>query len=170
VQKGSTITLTIAKAAEKATVPDVTGKTCDEAKAQMAANNLVGSCTEVDVTDPNQANKVVSTSPQAGSPADKNSNVTIQVGKAATQTQVPNVVTQTVKQARQTLQQNGFNNIQFADGSDQSDNAIVISQNPQQGTQADPNSTAIILTTQNLGNNNGGNNGGNGFFGGLTGG
>ncbi|MEV4444095.1 MULTISPECIES: Stk1 family PASTA domain-containing Ser/Thr kinase [Streptomyces] len=170
VQKGSTITLTIAKAAEKATVPDVTGKSCDEAKAQMAANNLVGSCTEVDVTDPNQANKVVSTSPQAGSPADKNSNVTIQVGKAATQTQVPNVVTQTVKQARQTLQQNGFNNIQFADGSDQSDNAIVISQNPQQGTQADPNSTAIILTTQNLGNNNGGNNGGNGFFGGLTGG
>ncbi|QIY97081.1 Stk1 family PASTA domain-containing Ser/Thr kinase [Streptomyces sp. S1D4-11] len=171
VEKGSTITLTIAKAVEKSTVPDVTGKSCDEAKAAMTANNLVGNCTEIDVTDPNQAGKVVSTVPAIGSSADKNSNVNIQIGKAAaTQTQVPNVVTQTVKQARQTLQQNGFNNIQFADGSDQSDNAIVISQNPQQGTQADPNSTAIILTTQSLGNNNGGNNGGNGFFGGLTGG
>ncbi|MFF7883367.1 Stk1 family PASTA domain-containing Ser/Thr kinase [Streptomyces sp. NPDC020794] len=171
VEKGSTITLTIAKAVAKSTVPDVAGKSCEEAKAAMTANNLVGSCTEVDVTDPNQANKVISTVPAIGSSADKNSSVNIQVGKAAaTQTQVPNVVTQTVKQARQTLQQNGFNNIQFADGSDQSDNAIVISQNPQQGTQADPNSTAIILTTQSLGNNNGGNNGGNGFFGGLTGG
>ncbi|MFF8021093.1 Stk1 family PASTA domain-containing Ser/Thr kinase [Streptomyces sp. NPDC007896] len=171
VEKGSTITLTIAKAVAKSTIPDVAGKSCEEAKAAMTANNLVGSCTEVDVTDPNQANKVISTVPAIGNQADKNSNVIIQIGKAAaTQTQVPNVVTQTVKQARQTLQQNGFNNIQFADGSDQSDNAIVISQNPQQGTQADPNSTAIILTTQSLGNNNGGNNGGNGFFGGLTGG
>ncbi|MFE2967351.1 Stk1 family PASTA domain-containing Ser/Thr kinase [Streptomyces sp. NPDC059340] len=166
VQKGSTITLTIAKPAEKATVPDVAGKSCDDAKAAMTANNLVGNCTQIDVTDPNQADKVVSTIPAIGSSVDKNSSVNIQIGKAAaTQTPVPNVVTQTVKQARQTLQQNGFNNIQFAGGSDQSDNAIVISQNPQQGTQADPNSTAIILTTQSVGNN-----GGNGFFGGLTGG
>lgn len=168
VEKGSTITLTIAKAVEKSTVPDVTGKSCEEAKALMTANNLVGDCSEIDVTDPNQANKVVSTVPSVGSPADKNSRVNIQIGKAATQAQVPNVVTQTVKQARQTLQQNGFNNIQFADGSDQSDNAIVVGQTPPQGTQADPNSTPIILTTQSVGNGN--NNGGNGFFGGITGG
>lgn len=131
VEKGSTITLTIAKAVEKSTVPDVTGKSCEEAKALMTANNLVGDCSEIDVTDPNQANKVVSTVPSVGSPADKNSRVNIQIGKAATQAQVPNVVTQTVKQARQTLQQNGFNNIQFADGSDQSDNAIVVGQTPR---------------------------------------
>ncbi|WP_329533330.1 Stk1 family PASTA domain-containing Ser/Thr kinase [Streptomyces sp. NBC_01450] len=173
VQKGSTITLTIAKAVAKSTVPDVAGKSCEEAKALMTANNLVGDCTDIDVTDPNQAGKVVSTIPAIGNSADKGSRVNIQVGKQTqTQTQVPNVVTQTVKQARQTLQQNGFNNIQFADGSDQSDNAIVISQNPQQGTQADPNSTAIILTTQNFGNNNNGgnNNGGTNFFGGPNGG
>ncbi|MCX5185825.1 Stk1 family PASTA domain-containing Ser/Thr kinase [Streptomyces sp. NBC_00268] len=172
VQKGSTITLTIAKAVEKSTVPDVAGKSCEEAKALMTANNLVGTCNDIDVADPNQAGKVVSTVPTIGSSADKGSRVNIQVGKQTqTQTQVPNVVTQTVKQARQTLQQNGFNNIQFADGSDQSDNAIVISQNPQQGTQADPNSTTVILTTQNFGNNNGGNNnGGTNFFGGPNGG
>ncbi|MFF4730926.1 Stk1 family PASTA domain-containing Ser/Thr kinase [Streptomyces mirabilis] len=170
VQKGSTITLTIAKAAEKATVPDVTGKSCDEAKAAMTANNLVGNCTQIDVTDPNQADKVVSTVPAIGSSADKNSSVNIQIGKAqAQQKQVPSVFGKTVQQAKQILQQNGFNSIQFADGSDSSDNAIVINQDPVAGTQADPNATTITLTTQSFGNNNGGNNGGNGF-GGLTGG
>ncbi|MET7351540.1 Stk1 family PASTA domain-containing Ser/Thr kinase [Streptomyces mirabilis] len=170
VEKGSTITLTIAKAAEKATVPDVTGKSCDEAKAAMTANNLVGNCTQIDVTDPNQADKVVSTVPAIGSSADKNSSVNIQIGKAqAQQKQVPSVFGKTVQQAKQILQQNGFNGIQFADGSDSSDNAIVINQDPPAGTQADPNATTITLTTQSFGNNGGNNNGGNGF-GGLTGG
>ncbi|MFF1602347.1 Stk1 family PASTA domain-containing Ser/Thr kinase [Streptomyces mirabilis] len=170
VEKGSTITLTIAKAAEKATVPDVTGKSCDEAKALMTQNNLVGNCSQIDVTDPNQADKVVSTVPPIGSSADKNSTVNIQIGKAqAQQKQVPSVFGKTVQQAKQILQQNGFNGIQFADGSDSSDNAIVINQDPPAGTQADPNATTITLTTQSFGNNGGNNNGGNGF-GGLTGG
>ncbi|MCT9110671.1 Stk1 family PASTA domain-containing Ser/Thr kinase [Streptomyces mirabilis] len=170
VEKGSTITLTIAKAVAKSTVPDVTGKSCDEAKALMTDNNLVGDCTDIDVTDPNQAGKVVSTVPAIGSSADKGSRVNIQVGKAqAQQKQVPSVFGKTVQQAKQILQQNGFNGIQFADGSDSSDNAIVINQDPPAGTEADPNATTITLTTQSFGNNGGNNNGGNGF-GGLTGG
>lgn len=171
VQKGSTITLTIAKAAEKSTVPDVTGKSCDEAKASMTANNLVGNCTEVETADDAQNGKVVATSPLAGNTVDKNSTVNIQIGKKAQapQKDIPNVVGKTVAQARQILQQNGFNNIQFAPNSDQGDNALVIKQDPQQG-QADPNATVITLTTiGGNGNNGGNNNGGNGFFGGLTG-
>ncbi|WP_405881061.1 Stk1 family PASTA domain-containing Ser/Thr kinase [Streptomyces sp. NBC_01384] len=172
VEKGSPITLTIAKAAEKSTVPDVIGQSCDVARAQMTANNLVGTCTQVETPDSSKDGKVISTDPQPGSQVNKNSPVTITIGKLAqSQAQVPTVVTLTVKQARQTLQQNGFNNIQFTDGSDQSDNALVTKQDPQPGTQGDPNSTPITLTTQSVGNNNGGNNnGGTNFFGGLTGG
>ncbi|MFD8419249.1 Stk1 family PASTA domain-containing Ser/Thr kinase [Streptomyces sp. NPDC059466] len=167
VQKGSTITLTIAKAQEKSTVPDVTGQTCDAAKAQMTANNLVGNCTDVETADDAQVGKVVSTSPQAGSSADKNSTVNIQIGKKAPNPQkdIPNVTGRTLQQARQILQQNGFNNIQVQ--GDQNDNARVIAQNPQQG-QADPNA-AIILTTIGGNGNNGGNDGGTNFFGGVTG-
>jgi beta-lactam-binding protein with PASTA domain/predicted Ser/Thr protein kinase len=167
VEKGSEITLTVAKAEEKSTVPDVSGKSCDDAKAQMTANNLVGNCTEVDTSDPNLVGKVVSTSPQANAQVSKNSTVNIQIGKSS-QTQVPSVLGQSVKDAKKTLQQNGFNNIQFANGSDQSDNAIVTQQDPVAGTQADPNSTPITLTTVSFGNNNGGNNNG-GVFGGVTG-
>jgi serine/threonine-protein kinase len=167
-EKGTTITLTVAVEKKQSVVPDVSGKTCDEATAQMTANNLVGQCTEVETDDANLVGKVIQTSPQANAPADPGSKVSIQIGKAKTQTAVPNVVTQTVKQARQTLQQSGFTNITFANGSDQSDNAIVMAQDPQQGTQADPASTTITLTTVSANGNNGGNNGGN-IFGGATG-
>ncbi|MFE2885248.1 Stk1 family PASTA domain-containing Ser/Thr kinase [Streptomyces graminifolii] len=169
VQKGTTITLTVAKAQAKSTVPDVSGKSCDDAKAQMQQNDLVGNCTEVATTDTNLNGKVVATSPTAGTQVDKNSAVNIQIGKVS-QTQVPNVVGQTVKNAKQILQQNGFTNVQFADNSDQGDNAIVTQQDPGQGNQVnDPGSTQITLTTLGTGNGNGGNNGGGGFFGGLNG-
>ncbi|MGW3307050.1 Stk1 family PASTA domain-containing Ser/Thr kinase [Streptomyces sp. NPDC001073] len=171
VQKGTTITLTVAKAQAKSTVPDVSGKSCDDAKAQMQQNDLVGNCTDVATTDTNLNGKVVATSPTAGTQVDKNSAVNIQIGKVS-QTQVPNVVGQTVKNAKQILQQNGFTNIQFTGNSDQGDNAIVTQQDPGQGTQVnDPGSTQINLTSVGTGNGNGngGNNGGGGFFGGLNG-
>ncbi|MEU1160473.1 Stk1 family PASTA domain-containing Ser/Thr kinase [Streptomyces sp. NPDC090075] len=168
-EKGSTITLEVAKAEEKSTVPDVSGKTCDEAKAQMTANNLTGNCSEVETDDANLVGKVVSTDPQAGTQVDKDSTVNIQIGKAKQQTAVPSVVTQTLKQARQTLQASGFTNIQV--NGDSSDNAIVASQDPQANTGVnDPGSTTITLTTVSVGNgNNGGNNGGTTFFGGTSG-
>ncbi|MEU6530876.1 Stk1 family PASTA domain-containing Ser/Thr kinase [Streptomyces sp. NPDC046928] len=164
VEKGSTITLTVAKEQEQSTVPAVVGRTCDEAKAQMEDNDLTGNCTEVETQDPNQVGKVISTSPGAGNKVDKNSTVTIQIGKQAEQkAQVPNVVGQTVGQAKQTLQQAGFTNIQFENGSDQGDNALVVRQDPNAGQQVDPAKTTIKLTTVGFnggGNNGGGNNGG----------
>ncbi|MEU9208814.1 Stk1 family PASTA domain-containing Ser/Thr kinase [Streptomyces sp. NPDC048415] len=170
VQKGSTITLTVAKEKKQVTVPDVTGKTCDVATQQMTASNLIGECTEVETNDANLVGKVIQTSPAANTQADPGSKVSIQIGKAKAQTAVPSVVSQTVKQAKQTLQQAGFNSIQFADGSDQSDNAIVISQDPAGNSPVDsPDNTTVTLTTLGNGNNGGNNNGGTNIFGGTSG-
>ncbi|MFI8069353.1 Stk1 family PASTA domain-containing Ser/Thr kinase [Streptomyces sp. NPDC086033] len=171
VEKGSTITLTIAKAEEKSTVPDVTGQSCDDARAQMQANNLVGNCTQVETDDTNQIGKVIATSPQAGTQVDKNSSVNIQIGKPKDKTEVPSVVGRTVAQARQILNSAGFNNIQFANGSDQSDTALVTQQDPGGGNEVDdPGNTQINLVTVSVGGgNNGGNNGGGNFFGGAGG-
>ncbi|MFG3022981.1 Stk1 family PASTA domain-containing Ser/Thr kinase [Streptomyces sp. NPDC048254] len=167
-EKGTTITLTVAKAEEKSTVPDVSQQSCDEAKAQMTANNLVGNCTEVDTDDANLVGKVVSTDPVAGTQLKRNSAVNIQIGKAKQQTAVPSVLGQTVKQAKQTLQAAGFTNIQF--NGDSSDNALVTNQDPQANTGVDdPGSTTITLTTVSVGNNGGNNNGGTNFFGGTSG-
>ncbi|MEV6167804.1 Stk1 family PASTA domain-containing Ser/Thr kinase [Streptomyces sp. NPDC051954] len=161
VEKGSTVTLTVAKAEEKATVPDVTGESCDGAKARMESSDLTGNCVEVDTADPNLVGKVINTTPTAGSSVDKGSTVQINIGKAQQQTAVPNVVGATVAQARQTLQAQGFNNIQFADGSDQSDTAIVTAQDPGANTGVDdPAATQITLQTVGFGNGGNGNNGG----------
>ncbi|MEV1081705.1 Stk1 family PASTA domain-containing Ser/Thr kinase [Streptomyces sp. NPDC050211] len=164
VEKGTTITLTIAKAEAKSVVPDVTGQTCDGAKAQMEASDLTGNCVEVDTADPNLVGKVINTTPTAGSSLDKGSTVQINIGKAQQQTQVPDVRNQTVAQARQLLESRGFTNIQFADGSDPSDTAIVIDQDPDENTGVgDPAGTTVTLTTVgfgNGGNGNGGNDGG----------
>ncbi|MFJ8716870.1 Stk1 family PASTA domain-containing Ser/Thr kinase [Streptomyces violaceus] len=171
VEKGSKITLTIAKAEEKSTVPDVLGQSCDQARAQMTANNLVGNCTEVDTQDDNQVGKVIQTTPQAGASVDKNSSVNIQIGKKEQQkARVPQVVGQTVGQAKQTLAQAGFTNIQFANGSDQSDTALVAGQDPQGNQEVDdPANTTVTLQTVGVGGNNNGGNGNGGIFGGLDG-
>ncbi|GHB24742.1 putative serine/threonine-protein kinase [Streptomyces viridiviolaceus] len=166
IEKGSTITLTIAKAAEKATVPDVVNQTCDAAKAQMTANNLVGNCTEQETDDPNQAGKVISTTPQAGQQIDKGSQVQIVVGKAKQQkVKVPEVRGKTLAEAQQILQQSGFTNVQVAGAND--GNATVVIMDPQPGTEVDnPAGTQITLTTAGGGN---GGNGNGGIIGGLTG-
>ncbi|MFB6848254.1 Stk1 family PASTA domain-containing Ser/Thr kinase [Streptomyces sp. NPDC056373] len=175
VEKGSTITLTIAKEEAKSTVPDVLGRDCNAAKQQMQANDLVGDCTEVETDDDSQVGKVIQTTPQAGTSVEPNSSVNIQIGKKKQQqkVKVPQVVGQTVGQAKQTLAQAGFTNIQFAGGSDQSDNALVAGQNPGADQEVDdPAGTTVTLQTVGFGNNGGNNNGGGGnggIFGGLNG-
>ncbi|MFD4572032.1 Stk1 family PASTA domain-containing Ser/Thr kinase [Streptomyces sp. NPDC058417] len=177
VEKGSKITLTIAKAEEKATVPDVVGKSCDEAKAQMQANDLTGVCSEVETEDQNQVGKVIQTTPSANSKADKGSQVQIQIGKAKQnqQTQVPgNLQGQRLADARNALQQAGLNvgNVQGSND----DNAIVLTSDPAPGSTVNRGQTVNLVTVGGGGGNNGGNNGGGdggddgiGFFGGGNG-
>ncbi|MFD5802357.1 Stk1 family PASTA domain-containing Ser/Thr kinase [Streptomyces sp. NPDC127020] len=169
LEKGSTVTLEVAKAEAKATVPDVVGRSCDEAKAQMQNNDLEATCTDQPTQDPNQVDKVISTTPAANQQVDKGSKVTIVVGKAVAKTKVPEVRTKSLAEARQILQQSGFTNVQVAPNAPGDDNATVIAMDPQPGTEVDdPAATPITLTTVGgNGGNNGGNNGG--IIGGLRG-
>ncbi|MFJ9021813.1 Stk1 family PASTA domain-containing Ser/Thr kinase [Streptomyces sp. NPDC102259] len=166
VEKGTTITLTIAKAEEKATVPDVSNKSCDEAKAQMEQNDLKGNCVEVDTQDQNQVGKVIQTVPAIGSQADKGSTVQIQIGKS-TQTQVPgNLQGLSVKDAKKALQDAGLTVGNITGNSD--DDAQVISSDPAPGSTVNKGQTVNLVAFKN-GGNNGGNNGGTTFFGGTSG-
>ncbi|MPY50507.1 Stk1 family PASTA domain-containing Ser/Thr kinase [Streptomyces acidicola] len=168
IEKGSTITLTVAKEESKSTVPDVTGQSCDAAKQQMAANDLVGECTEVDTQDDNLVGKVITTTPAANTPVDKNSNVNIQIGKKAEQqvVTVPDVRGKRVKDARKELERAGLalGNVVGASN----DDALVINQDQQPGSPV-PAGTAVNLQAADTGG--GGNNQGNGggFFGGVNG-
>ncbi|MFI1729127.1 Stk1 family PASTA domain-containing Ser/Thr kinase [Streptomyces acidicola] len=169
LEKGSTVTLEIAKEAAKSTVPDVTGQSCDAAKQQMQDNDLTGNCVEVETGDDNLVGKVISTAPTANTPVDKNSTVTIQIGKKAEQqvVTVPDVTRQSVKDARKALERAGLTlgNVSGASNED----AFVLIQDQQAGAQV-PAGTVVNLTAvdQGGGGNNQGNGGG-GVFGGLNG-
>ncbi|MFF0624877.1 Stk1 family PASTA domain-containing Ser/Thr kinase [Streptomyces sp. NPDC004296] len=165
--KDAQITLTVAKATPKATVPDVKGQDYNAASKQLTDLGFqVQRGPDQNVTDPAQNGKVVAQSPDGNQQAAQNSTVTLTVGKAA-QTQVPEVRGKKLKDAKQILQQAGYTNIQFAGGSPQDDNAMVINQDPQPGTQGDPASTTVNLTTAD--GNGGGNNNDGGIFGGPFG-
>ena len=168
VEKGSTITLTVAKPAEKETVPDVSGLSCDDAKSRIEQNNLkAGNCSDVDTQDQNQVGKVVSTNPGIGQQVDKGTTINIQVGKA-TQVQVPqNLTSLSLRDAKQALANLG---LQVNVIGSQDDNARVFNSNPGPGSNVQPGSTVTLFAGGNGGDNNGGNNGGgSNIFGGLTG-
>ncbi|WP_406331409.1 Stk1 family PASTA domain-containing Ser/Thr kinase [Streptomyces sp. NBC_00203] len=163
VEKGSKITLTIAAEKKQVTVPDVSGKTCDEATAQMTASNLVASCTEVETDDANLIGKVIQTAPAANAQATPGSTVSIQIGKAKAQVAVPTVAGQSLKDAKKAIENAGLT-VGNISGS-QDDNAIVITSDPQAGTQVNPGTTINLTAAGGNGNNNGGTN----IFGGTTG-
>ncbi|GGV72757.1 MULTISPECIES: Stk1 family PASTA domain-containing Ser/Thr kinase [Streptomyces] len=172
VEKGSTITVTVAKPVERVPVPDVLNKTCEEATAQLQGSGLKASCVQEDTTDPNQIDKVFEISPAAGTPVEKGSTVTLKIGKQAPppqQTPVPQVRGHKLGEAQQILSQAGFTNIKV-NGS-QDPNAFVIAQDPQPNQPVDnPAGTQITLTAigggpggPNPAADRGGHNGG--FFG-----
>ncbi len=167
VEKGSTITLTVAKAEEKATVPDVIGSSCEEAKARMTENDLVGECRDVDTQDPNQVGKVITTTPSAGQPADPGSKVDIQIGKQAnTQTQVPQIQGQKLKDAKKMITDAGLvvGNITGS----QDDNATVFTSDPAPGSTVNKGQ-AVNITAFDSGGGEDGGNGNGGIFGGVNG-
>ncbi|WP_129307933.1 Stk1 family PASTA domain-containing Ser/Thr kinase [Streptomyces sp. L2] len=172
VEKGSTITLTVAKAEEKVTVPDdLVGKSCDDAKTELQGLGLTPTCNDTPTTNPDDDGKVLSTNPQAGQQLSKNTPITLNVGKLQNnQVQVPNIQGQKLKDAQQQLAQAGLQvgNIQGS----QDPNSIVVSSNPPQGSTVQSGSRVDLVTFGqggNGGNQGGGNNGGTNIFGGAGG-
>ncbi|MFG2354999.1 Stk1 family PASTA domain-containing Ser/Thr kinase [Streptomyces sp. NPDC048521] len=168
VEKGSTITLTVAKAEEKITVPsDLVGKSCDEARAELTQLGLVPTCSDTPVADPNQDGKVQSTNPLAGKQVSKNTPIAVNVGKVQNQqVQIPqDLAGKRLKDVKKQLEDLG---LQVNVPGVQDDNALVVTSNPAPGSPVNRGDTVTLFTTaQNGGGNNGGGDNG-GFFGGIN--
>ncbi|MFI6350953.1 Stk1 family PASTA domain-containing Ser/Thr kinase [Streptomyces sp. NPDC050560] len=171
VEKGSTITLTVSKERKQVQVPDLTGKSCDDAKKALSDIKLEGNCTEVENNDA-QAGTVFGQSLAAGSNADPGSTVDLQIAKAGESQQpatVPNDLTgKKLSEVQQALTGMGLK-VQVAPGSSDDPNASVIATNPGGGSQVQPGGTVTVYTVPGGGNQNNGGNGhggnGGGFFG-----
>ncbi|MFD5373778.1 Stk1 family PASTA domain-containing Ser/Thr kinase [Streptomyces griseoincarnatus] len=158
VEKGTTVTLTVAKAEEKATVPDVVTKSCEEATAQMTANNLTGTCVQEETDDPNLVDKVIRTSPSANTEVSKNTQVQIFIGKAkaAEKVTVPKINGQRLEDAQRMLSEAGLSVAGVQGPNDP--NARVLGSNPPQDSQVDKGTGVALFTV-------GGGGGDGGIFG-----
>ncbi|MFD7860881.1 Stk1 family PASTA domain-containing Ser/Thr kinase [Streptomyces sp. NPDC059783] len=147
-EKNSEVKLSVAT--EKLlTMPPVTDRSYDEAVAQLNGNGFTNiGKSEVDSEKP--AGQVVEQNPVAGEKIGKDTAIILKVSKGPAQpaTQpVPEVRGSKVSEAKQKLADAGFLQVQFAPNSPQDDNARVVNLDPQPGTQADPATTVITLTT-----------------------
>ena len=91
-QSGATITITVSSRAQEAvsiTVPDVRGKTKDQATAALVAAGFSAAnitVNEVEVKDPNLTGVVSDQSPAADTEADAEDKITLSIGKSTVKT------------------------------------------------------------------------------------
>jgi serine/threonine-protein kinase len=147
---GSTVTLTVSQGPEPVLVPDVTGKTAEEANQVLVAAGLLVNQVAVE-DDTVEEGHVVSQDPPGGGEVPPNTQVTINVSSGAGTVPVPDVVGKTEGEARTALQGAGLTNIttqQQASGDVEA--GRVISSNPSAGQEvaADQAITLVVSSGQ----------------------
>ncbi|GAA1266893.1 Stk1 family PASTA domain-containing Ser/Thr kinase [Saccharothrix xinjiangensis] len=134
VEKGAKIKILVGKSAEQIEVPSVKGLTPLEAQKKLEADKwgFEQGTETVEVEDASQVGRVVEQAPDAGTRAAKGSTITVKIGRAPDTVQLPDVTGQTVQNAIETLQGNGFK-VQTKDVDSAEDQGRVIAQNPDPG-------------------------------------
>ncbi|WP_330331462.1 Stk1 family PASTA domain-containing Ser/Thr kinase [Streptomyces sp. NBC_00536] len=162
VEKGSTITLTVAKEPSKSIVPDLTGKTREQAvKALNDAKLKLGSTTEADSTAPPKT--IIGQALDPGSQVETGTAVNVTIAKAGQATTVPFLAGKTLAQARTELTARGLSLGAVLSGPSD-DNAAIISTDPGFGQ---PVAAGAVINVNTMPGQPGGNNQGTGLLGGI---
>ncbi|SHE64396.1 Stk1 family PASTA domain-containing Ser/Thr kinase [Streptoalloteichus hindustanus] len=136
VGKNDPIVLTVGSGPERTKVPDLSGKTQEQAR-QLLADQGLQLALDVDQEETDNSalvGKVVKQSPAVGAEVDKNSRVSITVGKALDQVQVPPLTDMTLDNARSVLDSLGLTASTSNVASDK-DAGTVVGQSPAKGTR-----------------------------------
>ncbi|MEY2445123.1 MAG: eukaryotic-like serine/threonine-protein kinase, partial [Ilumatobacteraceae bacterium] len=108
-KQGTPITLTVSKAPDQVSVPDVTGQTGDAAKALLAAEPYTFDVTVTSEPSPDvPANNVLRTDPAVNTPVAKGSKINLIVSGGPAKVRVPPVEGLTEAAARNQLTQRGL--------------------------------------------------------------
>ena len=141
------VTINISSGKEKFSLDDVTGMQYQQAQAQLENDGLVVSL-EFDYSDSVDSDKVISTSPKAGSQVAKGDTITITAskGKETKTTTVPNLLGQNIDDAIQMIKDAGLTyNGKSSDYSDSYSENQVMDQSISAGKTVDEGTT-ISLT------------------------
>jgi beta-lactam-binding protein with PASTA domain len=144
VDQGSKVTLKISEGPQPIAVPNVVGQNFDSASSQLLAAGFAVARTDVDSKQPKDT--VVAQDPSAGSSQAPGTKITLSVSKGPSTSAVPDVTSQTQSDAIATLKASGFAvRVQSQPTNDQSQDGIVLTQDPVGGSQAPPGSSVTIV-------------------------
>jgi serine/threonine-protein kinase len=144
VIEGTTIRVNVSKGPKPITVPSVIGTAFESAESQLQGLGFAVAREEVE--DDEAAGTVVGQSPAAGSSAAKGSVITLQVSSGPQTSQIPDVTSQTEADATAQLQASGFEVQVVEEIVDSEDlDGLVLSQDPESGTEAEQGSTVVIV-------------------------
>jgi eukaryotic-like serine/threonine-protein kinase len=141
-ERGTSVTLNVSKGPEQVQVPDVTGETEDNARSAVEGAGLrVGKVTEQESEQ--ESGTVIAQSPAAGKNVAKNSPVDITVAKGVA---VPDVVDDTEDDARQALEDAGFEvRVRDRTTTNADEDGIVLEQNPAADEERAQGSRVTII-------------------------
>ena len=141
--KGETVNIVVSIGAKKGTVPDLNGKTAEEAQQMIEDAGFVAKFGGNESSDAEE-NTVSRQDPASGTEADEGTTVTYWISTGPELTNVPNVIGDDQATARATLESAGFTvSIQDGEYSDRYDEGVVMSQEPN-GGQLEAGETVTI--------------------------
>ncbi|CRK60744.1 Serine/threonine protein kinase PrkC, regulator of stationary phase [Alloactinosynnema sp. L-07] len=134
VSKGAQVTIKVGASPNKVAVPDLTGKTKDEAAAELAKINLQLAPTvdEEATEDAAKIGKVIDQSPAGGQNVNPGTQVKLTIGKGPETIEVPDLIGQDYETASKNLTSLGFKAQRRDVSSDQPVNKVV-NQSPKSG-------------------------------------
>jgi serine/threonine-protein kinase len=144
VEQNTVVRINVAKGPTQVAVPNVVQQTADAATSTLQSAGFGVGRVNVDSNQTKDA--VVRQTPSAGAVATKGSTVTIYVSNGPKTSTVPDVTSQDVQTAGQTLHAAGFNvHVTYQDTNDPTQDGIVLSQNPGGNSRATPGTVIALV-------------------------
>jgi beta-lactam-binding protein with PASTA domain/predicted Ser/Thr protein kinase len=143
-RKGSTVTLVVSRGKERAAVPDVVGRSRDEAERLLQDAGFKTAVSEEESEDEDPGT-VLRQEPAAGTQVAQGATVDLVVAKAPEEVPVPGVIDSTEEEATQALEDAGFK-VRTDDAPVQTpdEDGIVVDQDPSPDTPRPKGSTVTI--------------------------
>ncbi|HUF01011.1 MAG TPA: Stk1 family PASTA domain-containing Ser/Thr kinase [Gaiellaceae bacterium] len=144
VVEGTSVRVNVSKGARPITVPSVVGVPYEQAVAELNRAGL--QAVRVDESSDLPEGSVTRQDPRGGSETSRGTTVTLYVSRGPDTTAVPDVTATDVAIAQATLESAGFRwRIRFEDTTDQTQDGIVLSQDPAGESQARPNAIVTLF-------------------------
>jgi eukaryotic-like serine/threonine-protein kinase len=145
LEKGRTVVLVVSSGPEQVEVPDVTGRSEDEARSALEAAGLRAEASQEESTE-QEPGTVLRQEPGGGARVDEGSSVAIVVAQAPPEEEVPDVLDEEEDAARAALRDAGFEvRVRREDVETPDEHGIVLDQNPPGGQQLREGSRVTIV-------------------------